>query len=145
MLRSKIQDDLIVSLKAKSHDRVEALRLLLSEIKNVEIDAKHELSDEEVTKVLRFMNKKLKEAMEMFKKGGRSDLEKQNQVQVDIYAEYLPAELDDSALSEKVDALMTQHKALFDENPKTVIPTIMKALSAEVDPQKIMAEIKKRI
>lgn len=143
MLKSKIQQDLIVSLKARDQERVDALRLLLAEVQNKEIDIKRELPDEDVAKLLRSITKKLREALEMFKKGGRVDLEKQNQAHIDIYAAYLPAELSDEALMQRVGALMVAHKQLFEKNPKMVIPTIMKELSSEADAQKIITVIKK--
>jgi len=143
MLKAKIQEDLITGLKAKDHERVEALRLVISDIKNKEIDSKIEMTDEEVVKLIRSVIKKLKEASEMFAKGGRNDLVDQNNAQISIYATYVPADLSDELVAQKVEEIMTENKTLFSENPKLIMPTVMKAMSGLADTQKIIAEIKK--
>lgn len=143
MLKAKIQQDLIEAMKAKEQEKVEALRLIISDIKNKEIDSKQELSDDEVVKLLRSNIKKLREAASMFAQGGRNDLVQQNESQATIYAVYVPADLSDEALADKVLALMEAHKAQFAENPKMIMPTVMKELSGQAEPQRIITEIKK--
>ncbi|KXK11802.1 MAG: Yqey-like protein [Microgenomates bacterium OLB23] len=101
MIKTKIQQDLIAAMKAKEQERVEALRMVISEIKNKEIDTKTDMSDDEVVKLIRGVIKKLREAADMFAQGGRIDLVAQNQAQIAIYATYVPADLSDDALAEK--------------------------------------------
>lgn len=143
MIKSKIQQDLITALKAKDQEKLEALRLIVSDIKNKEIDTKQELNDDEVIKIIRSTIKKLKEAADMFAQGGRDDLVQQNRAQADIYAQYIPADLTDEALSQKISEIMETNKALFAENPKLIMSTIMKELAGQAESQRILAEIKK--
>lgn len=143
MLKAKIQQDLITAMKAKEQDKVEALRLVVSDIKNKEIDTKQDLSDDDIVKLIRSTIKKLNEAADMFAQGGREDLVQQNRAQAQIYADYVPADLTDAVLTEKVAAIMEQNSSLFAENPKLIMPTVMKELSGQADPQRIIAEIKK--
>ncbi len=143
MLKAKIQQDLITAMKAKDQDKVEALRLVISDIKNKEIDTKQDLTDDNVVKLIRSTIKKLNEAADMFAQGGRDDLVQQNLAQARMYADYVPADLTDEVLAEKVAAVMSENKVLFTENPKLVMPIVMKELSGQADPQRIIAEIKK--
>ena len=143
MLKAKIQQDLITAMKAKEQDKVEALRLVVSDIKNKEIDTRQDLSDDDIVKLIRSTIKKLNEAADMFAQGGRDDLVQQNRAQAQIYAAYVPADLTDEVLSEKVSSIMEQNSSLFAENPKLIMPIIMKELSGQADPQRIIAEIKK--
>ncbi len=138
MLRTKIQEDLIQSLKAKNQERVEALRMLLAEIKNKEIDTKEELNDDEVTKIVRSNNKKLKEALEMFEKGGRADLAEQNRAHIAIYNEYLPQELGEDEVRARIAKIKEDNAAIIEQNPKALIGMAMKELSSQADPQLVM-------
>lgn len=143
MIKEKIQQDLISTMKAKEQNKVEALRLVISDIKNKEIDSKQELTDDEVVKLIRSSIKKLKEASDMFIQGGRNDLAEQNQAQVEIYSEYVPADLGDDVLAERVSAIMEANQTQFAENPKLIMQTVMKELAGQAEPQRIIAEIKK--
>jgi uncharacterized protein len=138
MLSQKIQDDLIGSLKAKESDRVEVLRLIRSEIKNAEIDKGAELGDDDIVQLLKKYVKKLREASEMFRSGGRTDLAEQNDAQEKIIAAYLPAEMSDEDLMAAVQAVVSENADLFASNRNAVTGLAMKKLSAQADPQRIM-------
>ena len=144
MLTQKIQDDLVASLKAKEQDRVDVLRLMRSEIQNAEIEKSKPLDDKEVIVLLQKNVKKLREAAEMFKEGGRNDLVKQNEAQIEIIGEYLPAELSDEELGEAVDAIIKENAELSDKNPKAIIGIVMKELSGQADSKRILDELKSR-
>lgn len=138
MLKSKIQEDLNNALRNRETEKLETLRLLMSEIKNSEIDSKRELTDEEVLSVIKKSVKKLNEAADMFAKGGRQDLVDQNATQSTFLSVYLPAQLSDEELQVKVKQLIADNQALYDANPKALIGIAMKNLSSEADPQRIM-------
>lgn len=143
MLIQKLQDDLTASLKAKDQERLDTLRLVMADIKNAEIDS-GELSDDDVMKILQKTVKKLNEASEMFRKGGRDDLADQNEAQKKIIEEYLPEQMSDEDLSQAVDDLIAENKELHEKNPNALIGVAMKKLSSQAEPQRIMAELKKR-
>lgn len=90
MLRQRIHDDMIVAMKAKEPVKLETIRFIWSEIKNTEIDAKHELDDPEVTQLLFKEVKKRQEAIELMTKGGRAELAAADQVKLDQIKTYLP-------------------------------------------------------
>lgn len=138
MLSQKIQDDLIGSLKAKESDRVEVLRLIRAEIKNAEIDKGAELGDDDIVQLLKKYVKKLREASEMFRSGGRTDLAEQNDAQEKIITAYLPAEMSDEDLMAAVQAVVSENADLFASNRNAVTGLAMKKLSAQADPQRII-------
>jgi len=73
-LRQTLLSDLKGAMKAKDSLKVDTLRLIISEIKNKEIDLREELGDTAITALLTTQIKKRKEAAGMFEKGGRTDL-----------------------------------------------------------------------
>ena len=141
MLKAKIQQDLISSLKEKKAAELETLRFFMAEVKNLEIEKKAELSDEEVIKILKKQIKNLSDAVEMFTKGGRKDLVDQNDQQIKILSQYLPAELSDEELEAAIKTLIEDNKETYEKNPKMIIGIAMKQLSPQADPKRIIAEL----
>ena len=84
MLRDTIQQNMVAAMKAQAKERLEALRYLWSLIRNAEIDAKGNLADEQVMKVIQTEVKKRKEAIEQMKQGGRDELASEEEVKLKV-------------------------------------------------------------
>jgi hypothetical protein len=138
MLRQKLQDDQIASLKAGDKTRLNVLRFILAQIKNKEIDKKSDLNDEEVLVVLRKVIKELKESVEAFEKGERKELAEDSKKQLEIASVYLPAEISDSELKGEIEKVIKENQAVFDNNQKAIIGICMKQLKSKADPGRIM-------
>lgn len=111
MLYAKIKDDLNIAMKAKDNFLVGALRFLLSDIKNFEINncppgSEKTLTDEDVLNVLKKQVKTHRESVEMFKKGNRQDLVEEEEKQIGILQKYLPAELSPDEVRKIVVAIL---------------------------------------
>ena len=89
----QLQDDIKIAMKAREVEKLEALRFLFSEIKNIGINEGRELTDEDALTVIGCFIKKGQESIEQFKKGGREDLVVREEMGINIYREYLPPQL----------------------------------------------------
>ena len=89
----QLQDDIKIAMKAREAEKLEALRFLFSEIKNVGINEGRELTDEDALTVIGRHIKQRQESVEQFKKGGREDLVVREEMGINIYREYLPPQL----------------------------------------------------
>ena len=138
MLRQKLQDDSILALKAGNKTRLSVLRFILAQVKNKEIDKQSELNDEETMVVLRKVIKELKESVEAFEKGGRIELLEDSKKQLEIALVYLPAEIGDDELKKKIERVIKENQAVFDNNQKVIIGLCMKELKSKADPGRIM-------
>ena len=138
MLRQKLQDDQLAALKAGEKTKLGVLRFILAQIKNKEIDKKSELTDEETLSVLRKVIKELKESVEAFEKGGRTELAADNKKQLEIASAYLPAEISDEQLKIEIEKVIKDNQAVFDNNQKAIIGICMKELKSKADPGRIM-------
>lgn len=143
MIKHKLQADMIIAMKAHEQKKVVAIRYILSVIQKKEIDAQKELTDEESVTVLQKVNKELKESLEAFTKGNRTDLVQDTQAQIDIVAAYLPAQISDEVLEEQVAQLLNDNAVARAANPKTIIGIVMKALRSTAEPGRIMTALKK--
>lgn len=138
MLRQKLQDDQIIALKAGEKTKLGVLRFILAQIKNKEIDKKAELNDEETMIVLRKVIKELKESVEAFEKGGRTELAEDNKKQLEIASAYLPKEIGDEELKQEIEKVIKANQSTFDNNQKVIIGICMKELKSKADPGRIM-------
>ena len=105
-LRETLLDHQKESLKAKDSVRLSVLRLLLSQVKNREIEKGKgsTLTDEEIIETISSMTRKMDESIEGFTAGGRIDLADKERAEQAILREYLPEPLSEAA----IDALVAE-------------------------------------
>lgn len=141
MLRDKLQADQIAALKSSDKVKLDTLRFVISQMKNREIEKKAHLSDEETIAVIRKNIKELKESIAAFQKGNRPDLVAEYQKQLDILTPYTPAEMPDSELKKRVEAVIAKHEELAKQNPKALIGVCIKELREVADPSRIASVV----
>ncbi len=105
-LRETLLDHQKESLKAKDSVRLSVLRLLLSQVKNREIEKGKgsTLTDEEIIETISSMTRKMDESIQGFTAGGRIDLADKERAEQAILREYLPEPLSEAA----IDALVAE-------------------------------------
>lgn len=124
-IRGQIQAQITASLKNRDQKRLDAFRFLFSQIKNKEIDAKRELTDEETVKLLQGEAKKRRESITAYRQGGRQDLVESESYQLSVIEEFLPKQLTDEELKAIIEEVKSQ-------NPGGDFGTLMKAAMAKV-------------
>lgn len=108
-LKNKINEDINFAMKSGSNDIVDALRFLMSAIKNKELEKRSrlskeikqsdellrlsELADEEVVAVIISEIKKIKESISQYEGGGRKDLAEREKKGLEILKKYVPEEM----------------------------------------------------
>ncbi len=137
MIKQTIQADQIAAMKAHDTEKLQTLRYILAQIKNKEIEKREDLTNEEIVDVLRKENKKLQEAAESFKQGGRNDLAEENAKQAEIISDYLPKELSDEELRAKVQEIVAQNLDMFKKNPNAMIGICIGRLKSEAESSRI--------
>lgn len=146
-LKEKLNEELKSAMKAGNAKRLGVFRLLISAIKNKEIEKKgqgksEELTDEEIVQLLTSEAKKRKEAITIFIQGNRSDLAEGEKQELEIIQEFLPklmsAEETEKAVSE----------VLAKTGAKEIGPAmkeVMKELRGKADPSLIGELVKKKL
>ncbi|OWN09721.1 GatB/YqeY domain-containing protein [Corynebacterium diphtheriae] len=116
-LKNKIRADLTTAMKAREKERTGTLRMLLAAIQTEETSgSKHELTDEDVLKVIAREIKKRRESAEVYAEAGRSELADAEINEANILAEYQPQQLDDDELAALVAEAVAQVKAELGED-----------------------------
>ena len=96
-LKKKIEEKLNEALKAKDKSKYLTLRLVVSAIKDAEIanrtKSKKEMSDSELTAILKKMIKQRNESCDVYKKAGRSELLENETKEIEVIRAFLPKQL----------------------------------------------------
>ena len=126
---SPLLQEILADIKAamKAHDSVtlEVLRTLHSDIKNVAINAKKDVTDDIVLDVLAKSIKQRNESIEMLRKGGREENAQEEEKTLAVYQKYLPKQLSE----DEVKALIEEIKAQVGAQGPKDMGKIMKELT----------------
>ncbi|MCT1548129.1 GatB/YqeY domain-containing protein [Corynebacterium amycolatum] len=102
-LKNTIVSDMTAAMKARDKKTVAALRMLKAAIQTEEVSgSKHELTDDEVLRVIEREVKKRRESAEMYAENGRQELADAELAEAEVFARYQPEQLDDDAVKNLV-------------------------------------------
>lgn len=97
-LSERLNQDMKQAMKDQDKFKLSVVRMLRSAIKNVEIDTKKTLGDSEVLDILNRELKQRKDSLQEFEKAGRDDLIQDVQKEIDVIAQYMPAQLSEDEI-----------------------------------------------
>ena len=103
-LREKLNDDIKTAMKAREAEKLAALRLMLSAVKQREVDERVTLDDAGVIAVVEKMIKQRKDSIEQFEKAARQDLADKEKFEISVIAAYLPQQLS----AAEIDAIIAE-------------------------------------
>jgi uncharacterized protein len=145
MLRDKIADEMRAAMKARDQSRVAALRMLMTAVKNTEVEKLHELSDDEVLEVIAREAKRRRESIEAFEKGGRTDLVEKETAELRVLDAYLPEKLSDDELAGLVDEAIAETGASSPKQMGEVMKVLMPKVRGRADGAQVSALVKARL
>ncbi len=106
-LLSRLQGDQANARRAQDKDLVMLLGMVISEVKNREIELRRDITDEESVEVVQKSIKKRKEAVTVYDKANRSDLSAKEQAEANALEKYLPPQVDPAELRTAIEAAVT--------------------------------------
>ena len=137
MLRDDINNAVKEAMKAKDERKLSTLRMVNSTIKNADIDArgsgKPPLSDADILAVLQKMIKQRQESVELYQKGGRDDLVKQEQEEIAIISGYLPKQMSDDEMKAAIEAAVKESGAAGMKDMGKVIAVLRAKYAGQMD------------
>lgn len=150
LLLDKINSNLKEFLKAGKSFEAGVLRLVISAIKNKEIEKKGKgldasLSDEEIIEVLSKEAKKRKEAIDVYSKGGRPELAQKENDELMLIKNYLPEELSREEIEKVVEAAIKNTGATGQKEFGKVMGEAMKELKGKADTSTVSGVIKSKL
>lgn len=124
----QVDKDMIKALKGGDKERLTVLRGLKSDLKYKKIEVGAELTDEQALETLASAAKKRRESIEQFRAGGREDLVKSEEFELEVISSYLPKQLTEEELRQMAQAAIQEVGA---DSPKQM-GLVMKALMPKV-------------
>ncbi|EWH08560.1 GatB/YqeY domain-containing protein [Catenovulum agarivorans DS-2] len=101
-LTEQLKSAMKEAMKAKDKVRLGTIRLALSAIKQLEVDGKKTLNDDEVLAVLTKMVKQRKDSVEQYTQGGRADLAEIEEAEIKVLETFLPAALSEQEVADLI-------------------------------------------
>lgn len=129
----RITEELKVAMKAKDQIRMDTLRMVKSDFKNVEIDKKVALTEDEMLAIIRKSIKKRGDSITMYKTGGRQDLVDKETREADILKAFLPEQMGESEIRVLVQESIAESGAVSKKDMGRVMAILMPKLKGRAD------------
>lgn len=110
-LKKQISEAMKEAMRAKAKEKLGAIRLILSELKRIEVDERIELDDARVLAVLDKMVKQRRDSIAQYESANRPELAEKEQAEIEVIQAFLPAPLSDAELAGMVTAAIAESGA----------------------------------
>lgn len=110
-LLTQIKDSMKEAMRAKQKERLTAIRMLLAQIKQVEVDQRIEVKDADILAILDKMIKQRRDSIEQFESAGRQELADNEKIEIEALQEFMPQALSEDEISSLVDAALAESSA----------------------------------
>ena len=144
-LNQQITEDLKNALKQKDNIRVSCLRMLKAAVKNMQVEKRRELNEEEILSVISSLIRKGHEAAEEFRKGGREELAKKEKKETDIFYAYMPQQLTETEIEETLSEIISEISAKTLKDLGKVMNEAMARMSGKAQGKEISLIAKKML
>jgi hypothetical protein len=141
-LKVTIMDSVKDAMRAKEKERLSVLRQITAAIKQVEVDNRTDLSDDDIVAILTKMTKQRREALEQYEKAGRDDLADIEKAELVIIEEFLPAQLSDDEIAEAVQAAISEAGASSIKDMGAVMNVLRPKLQGRADMGAVSGQVK---
>ncbi|UCH81783.1 MAG: GatB/YqeY domain-containing protein [Nitrospiraceae bacterium] len=128
-----ISDDLKRALKAGNKTKVSILRMIMSTVRNREIEKKAPLDDDEVTAIVKTFVKRGKESIEQFEKAGRSELVEKEKQELAVIQNYLPKQLSEEETRSMISDIVNAVGAQGPKDMGKVMKELMRQSAGQID------------
>jgi uncharacterized protein YqeY len=140
-LKDRITEEMKNAMRAGEKERLATIRLILSAVKQREVDERIQLDDTQVLAVIEKMIKQRKESITQFEAGGRADLVAKEQAEMAVLQTYLPAQMSDA----EIDALIAEAVASTGAASIKDMGKVMAAVKAKAQGRADMGAVSARI
>ena len=134
-------------MRSRDQVRLRTLRMALTSITNEEVSGTtvHELSDEDIVKVLAREAKKRREAAEAYEAAGRADQAEAERAEGDVLSGYLPAQLSDDEIAGLVTAAIAETGAAGMPGMGKVMKAVTPQIAGRADGARVAAEVRRQL
>lgn len=144
-LKQQIQDEMKTAMKAGDKSRLAVIRLILSAIKQIEVDERKDLSDTDILAVLDKMTKQRRESAAQYEQAGREDLLEQENYEITVLQEFLPEALSEEEIDAMIDEAISSTSASSVKDMGKVMGQLKPKLQGRADMSTVSGKIRARL
>jgi uncharacterized protein YqeY len=144
-LKDRITEDMKTAMRAGEKERLATIRLILSAIKQREVDERITLDDSPVLTAIEKMIKQRKEAITQFDAGGRADLVAKETAEIAILQTYLPAQMSDAEIEGLITEAIASSGAASIKDMGKVMAAVKAKAQGRADMGAVSARIKQKL
>ena len=150
MLRARLSDALKDSMRAKEERKVGTIRLVLAALKSKDIEARPAgnatgIGDSEILQMMNGMIKQRRESIEMYEKGNRPELAKQEAEEIEIIQSFMPKQMDESEVVAAVKDAVAQSGAASVKDMGKVMAVLKEKYTGKMDFSKVSGVVKQQL
>ena len=143
--KANIQQDLHQAMRAGDKTKVQALRLVLAAIKQIEVDERVEVDAQKLLSILSKMAKQRQESIEQYQNANRHDLVEQEVYELHLIQSYLPKPLTSEELAQCIDIAIQKLSATSIRDMGKVMNELRTQLTGRADMSKVSEIIKQKL
>ena len=141
-LKVTIMDSVKDAMRAKEKERLSVLRQITAAIKQVEVDNRVDLSDDDIVVILTKMTKQRREALDQYEQAGRDDLAAIEKAELKVIEEFMPAQLSDEEVAEAIDVAIKETGASSAKDMGAVMNVLRPKLQGRADMGAVSGKVK---
>ena len=144
-LKNTITEDMKTAMRAKDTARLGTVRLLLSAMKQKEVDERVVLTDADVLAIIDKMVKQRRESIAQFEKAARNDLADVEKAEIAVLAGYLPQQLSEAEVAKEIEAAIAETGASGAKEMGKVMGLLKSRLAGRTDMGKVSGLVKAKL
>ncbi len=144
-LKQSITDAMKDAMRAKDKPRLSTIRLMLSELKRIEVDERIDLPEDRIISILDKMIKQRRDSVKQYTDGGRPELADAESAEIGVIQEFMPAALSEAEISEIISKAITATGAAAMQDMGKVMNEIRPQLAGRADMSVVSKLVKQQL
>ncbi|MFB2926450.1 GatB/YqeY domain-containing protein [Aeromonas hydrophila] len=144
-LKDQLKDQQKLAMLAKDKARLGAIRLLMAEIKQREVDTRVELNDQDILAVVTKMVKQRRNSISQFEAAGRQDLADKESAEIVVLQEFLPQQLTAAEIAALIEQAIAESGAAVMADMGKVMAVLKPKIQGRADVGAVSAQVKTRL
>lgn len=137
--------DMKSAMKNGDKEQLATIRLILAAIKQVEVDTRADLNDQDLIAIIDKMGKQRRESIQQFESAGRDDLAAKERSELDVLGKYLPQALSEDEVAQLIDQAMAEVSASSMKDMGAVMAILKPQMQGRADMGQVSQQIKAKL
>jgi len=144
-IQDRLTEAMKAAMKAKDALRLGTIRMMRTALKNKEIDARQELSDQDAISTLATLVKQRREAADAYRQGGREDLAEKELLELAVVQEFLPSQLSEDEIRGMIEEAVAETGAEGMKDMGRVMKVVSTRTTGRADGKLVSELVRQRL